>query len=95
MLGGLWPTQNKVVTSLLIREASDARTDGSRASRQTHTTVADSSRPCVASRGIYPLRMPEVSSVRAQWPVCGEQVDSGLGSSRPATDIRQGVHIDV
>jgi hypothetical protein len=46
------------------------------------TTVADSNRPCAASRGVYSLRMPEVSSVRAQWPVSSEQIHSGLGSSR-------------
>lgn len=53
------------------------------------TTVAESNWPCVASRGVYSLRMPEVSSVRAQWPVSSEHIHSGLGSSRPIAAARE------
>jgi len=36
-----------------------------------------------AGRGVYPVCMPEVSSVPAQWPVSGDQIDSGVASRRP------------
>jgi hypothetical protein len=45
-------------------------------------------RPGAAGRGVYPLCMPEVSSVPSQWPVCGEQIDSGIASRRPKSAVR-------
>jgi hypothetical protein len=46
-------------------------------------------RPGAAGRGVYPLCMPELSSVPPQWPVSGEQISSGVASRRPIPDVRR------
>jgi hypothetical protein len=43
-----------------------------------------------AGRGVYLICMAEVSSAPAQWPVSGEQIDSGIASWRPGAVNRHG-----